>query len=1333
MQQFARALLILLFVASSLFSQSPKSSQAETDQVFDFQLPWDDSSSTVTDLSYLNHKPAGRYGFLTVGEDGHLYTGSRRIKFVGVNVTYISALPEHDIAVKVARRLAKFGVNIVRFHLIDADWGTPSIFDPAFTGTRHLDPDALDRLDYFVAQLKANGIYTNMNLLAGRRFSAHDGLDASIDSLGWKESQTPAMLDPKMIDLQKEYATQLLDRVNPYTGLRYTEDPAVAFVEVINEHGLLHAWLSGLMDTLPQYYFEQLRTDWNTHLTGLYGSHAKLEESWAISEPTGDELLRNGDFSSGLTYWNVERHQGAAATADVVTEADKRAARIRVTTTSAQNWHIQLNQGNLPVAKEKVYTLDFWAKADRSKTINVAIEQAHDPWQSLGFQKNLPLTTSWQRFQISLVLTGSDTNARLNFRNMADQLATYYFADLSLRPGGTLGVFPEEDLDTASMRLFKYDEAGERTDAAKQDWTRYLWNREEFYFRTLRDHAQGTLTAKALMMGTIVGTSTPNLMNLFDVIDAHSYWQHPAWEGESYNSPWWIWNSSLAGVEDGGTISGLAMRRVHGKPFSVSEYNHPFPNSFGSEAYLFLFTYGALQDWDALYPYTYSDGTLSWSEDRQNGYFDFQHDPGKMTSLVQASHIFRRSDVSPAQQLATVEMTIEDEIRLIPTVSSWRLVDAEHVEMPLSAGLLHRTALISIPGDNNFLSDTGEVRWNTTAGILEVNTDKTKGILGYVQGKTFDLGGFILRPVSSLQDWMGVFLSEAGGSTPHPEIKKYLLSAHGLVQNSGMTWRHYPSGLPAGFPPPAEVQLNLSDWGTGPVQVEGVSCEVTLPFAASQVEVFSLNNTGARKSSVPVTNTSGSAKFEISAVYQTLWYEISIQQPISKRWLPGLTFDGNSFLGVAVSNPSGQSASVSLAALSTDGTTSLFPNNPAGGSVGPGTQFADLAQEIFGTPSSLPVEGWLEIVTDTPSVGVFAQSGAANLAWLDGASAQSDHHKKLYFQRIYEGEGSFRQMDSETTLHIVNPHESAVSVRLDFIAPSTSQTQNTVLLAQVTRPIVARGALIATVEELFGTTGTGYAVAEVQEGEGIVGYSTVRLLDAQTMFALNAAAPGGSAAQFSAQLASVANLLFTNIKLINTSESSSTVRLTAVSEEGGLLAPTQELTLGPGESVEEDAAEMFAFNDEVGMELADRAVGSLKVETLKGYGVVGDVVFGLNNNGYAAALPLQSQAFKRAVFSHVADIPGLFFTGIALFNPGSSTASITVEVLSREGISKGKQSVDLLPGHRLDEVLSQFIPEAQGQPDGYILLTSSEPIIAQELFGSVALTLLSAVPPFVLE
>ncbi|MFB3903164.1 MAG: carbohydrate binding domain-containing protein [Acidobacteriota bacterium] len=883
-------------LASLLFGFAFSIAYSVDDRIFNFQLPLENTNGTITDLSWLNHKPAGVRGPVHAGPDGHLYAGNERQRFLGVNFTYRSAIPEHSDAEKIAARLARFGINIVRFHLMDANWGGECIFDPAYPGTRHLDPKSLDKLDYFVFQLKKNGIYSDMNLLTGRAFRSFDGLDPSIDSMGWKARQTPAMFDRPMIELQKEYARLLLDRVNPYTELRYTVDPAIAIVELVNEHGLMHAWLAGMVDTLPNYYREELRGMWNSHLHSRYSSHAALADAWQMQSEPGPEMLVNGDFSAGFANWNREQHENAKIQTAVTSQGPEGApsARISVTSVGSQGWHVQLNQGGLAVSTGTVYTLRFWAKADRNKTITVDIGQAHAPWSGLGFRRSLSLTTEWQPFAFTLTLTGSDSNARVNFGQMGDQIATYWFAGCSLAQGGTIGLFAGESLDNDSVRLFTLDEAPERTGRARGDWMAFLWETEKSYWTELRDYLKDTLGVQALLAGTIVGTSTPNLMNLFDLIDSHAYWQHPSFQGTDWGPNWWIRNSSMVGETDGGTLAGLAMKRIAGKPFSVSEYNHPFPNSFGSEALYFLSVYGCLQDWDALFAYTYADGTLKWNEDRQNGYFDVQHDPGKMISLAQAALIFRTGGVSPAKQLVAASLPAGREKELLVSAGSWRLVDASDLDLPRLAALQYRTALIpeggSLPPgavapfplpantDGGYAADTGEIVWNPASRLLVVSSARTKGLIGYpAPGQTYSLGEVAFEPKSSLQGWFTLFMTLIGGGSFTEDARSILLAAHGLVQNTGMSWQYYESRTPAGFPPPAGVNLILGHWGYSPVQAEGVQAEFVVPYRPGRVRVFALDSAGARKTEIPVIEVSGRSQFEISPAYQTLWYEIEIR------------------------------------------------------------------------------------------------------------------------------------------------------------------------------------------------------------------------------------------------------------------------------------------------------------------------------------------------------------------------------------------------------------------------------------------------------------------------
>jgi hypothetical protein len=134
-----------------------------------------------------------------------------------------------------------------------------------------------------------------------------------------------------------------------------------------------------------------------------------------------------------------------------------------------------------------------------------------------------------------------------------------------------------------------------------------------------------------------------------------------------------------------------------------------------------------------------------------------------------------------------------------------------------------------------------------------------------------------------------------------------------------------------------------------------------------------------------------------------------------------------------------------------------------------------------------------------------------------------------------------------------------------------------------------------------------------------------------------------------------------------------------------------------------------------------------------GIGIVGDVLFGFGKPPTAAAnLPLQSEPFIHAVFSHVANGAG-YYTGLALYNPNPESVTITVEIYDTEGRLTGTGSFTLASENRTAKLLNELIPSTDGQVGGYAIVRSTLPIIGQQLFGSSNLSLLSAVPPKIIE
>ena len=196
------------------------------------------------DISFVfaDEKPAGKHGFLKVNGDTMCFEDGTPARFWGICSNGSNCFPKKSYAEDMARRLAQAGCNVVRFHQLDAEFSTPNIFQ--FTkgqhlkDTRHFDPRSLDRMDYFFHCLKEEGIYVYMDLLVYRQFKSGDGVvDAHLMGHGGKPW---AMIEENMIQLQKEYAANLFNHVNPDTGLAYKDDPAVILSELYNECDLFN-------------------------------------------------------------------------------------------------------------------------------------------------------------------------------------------------------------------------------------------------------------------------------------------------------------------------------------------------------------------------------------------------------------------------------------------------------------------------------------------------------------------------------------------------------------------------------------------------------------------------------------------------------------------------------------------------------------------------------------------------------------------------------------------------------------------------------------------------------------------------------------------------------------------------------------------------------------------------------------------------------------------------------------------------------------------------------------------------------------------------------------
>ena len=250
--------------------------------------------SSLIDFSFLLDPPAGKHGFLLPGRDGHFYfQDGTRGRFWGINVAKTSVFQPQERIDEAIGAIARAGFNLVRLHHVD---GLEGLLPPERAGTEErIDPEKLDALDYWIAQLKARGIYVYLDLLDYRTFQAAEGVE-NAGALG-RGAKPCAVYNERLIELQLEYARQLLvEHVNPYTKLSYLRDPAVCLLEICDENGLFIR--EKYWDKIPPPYDAELVERWNFWLRERYGTTEALKQAWSTAK-TDAPLIEGESLEAG--------------------------------------------------------------------------------------------------------------------------------------------------------------------------------------------------------------------------------------------------------------------------------------------------------------------------------------------------------------------------------------------------------------------------------------------------------------------------------------------------------------------------------------------------------------------------------------------------------------------------------------------------------------------------------------------------------------------------------------------------------------------------------------------------------------------------------------------------------------------------------------------------------------------------------------------------------------------------------------------------------------------------------------------------------------------------
>lgn len=240
------------------------------------------------DFSDLNH-PLGAADRLFV-RDGHFYrvgpdltpntADDERVRLFGFTFFLAPGVIEATEAPRVAKRLRRLGVNIVRYPAAQLLSDGPL---PTF------NRESVARFRAWLNAFKAEGIYLYLIFDSGHVFRPEVEKIPPLAGLLPEIPQASRiyMWYPHLVDAQAEYARKLIEL------LELKNDPVLAVAEVHNEGSLSRSWQQGDVDKyLSDEYRSELGRLWNLYLKQKYGTTEALKAAWKHQRGTRSLLDR---------------------------------------------------------------------------------------------------------------------------------------------------------------------------------------------------------------------------------------------------------------------------------------------------------------------------------------------------------------------------------------------------------------------------------------------------------------------------------------------------------------------------------------------------------------------------------------------------------------------------------------------------------------------------------------------------------------------------------------------------------------------------------------------------------------------------------------------------------------------------------------------------------------------------------------------------------------------------------------------------------------------------------------------------------------------------------
>ncbi len=181
------------------------------------------------------------------------------------------------------------------------------------------------------------------------------------------------------------------------------------------------------------------------HASGLVCASVVLwlpAAPYASAQGTGANLFVNSDLANGQSPWTLERTKPAEGMFDLLEKSagppkdPSRVARLNVTQTAPEPWKAQFYQAGLDLMEGEPYTLVFWARVDRPRTIALNANVTSGDGHGIGLNlQGISLTTDWRKYVYTFTPARVVKNhCRVTFV-LGETLGSVYLAGMALRRG----------------------------------------------------------------------------------------------------------------------------------------------------------------------------------------------------------------------------------------------------------------------------------------------------------------------------------------------------------------------------------------------------------------------------------------------------------------------------------------------------------------------------------------------------------------------------------------------------------------------------------------------------------------------------------------------------------------------------------------------------------------------------------------------------------------------------------------------------------------------------------------------------------------------------------